>query len=110
MRKYLDIDLASRSVEQTDIDGEDLVNIGRYFIAKRLLECGAATVDPLSSDNPLIFSAGPFAGTNWFECQQDKCRLQKSIDRWHQRIKRGWYVWSGDGAATYCRHHFARRL
>lgn len=65
MRKYLDIDLATHSVEVTEVKGEDLVNIGRHFIAKRLVESGAATVDPLSSDNPLIFSAGPFAGTNW---------------------------------------------
>ena len=65
MRKYLDIDLATQSVEVTEVQGEDLVNIGRHFIAKRLVESGAATVDPLSGDNPLIFSAGPFAGTNW---------------------------------------------
>ena len=65
MRKYLDIDLATHSVEVTEVNGEDLVNIGRHFIAKRLVESGAATVDPLSGDNPLIFSAGPFAGTNW---------------------------------------------
>ena len=65
MRKYLDIDLATSSVKVTEVAGEDLVNIGRHFIAKRLIECGAASVDPLSGDNPLIFSAGPFAGTNW---------------------------------------------
>ena len=65
MRKYLDIDLATHSVEITEVGGQDLVNIGRHFIAKRLVESGAATVDPLSGDNPLIFSAGPFAGTNW---------------------------------------------
>lgn len=65
MRKYLGIDLATHSVEITEVGGQDLVNIGRHFIAKRLVESGAATVDPLSGDNPLIFSAGPFAGTNW---------------------------------------------
>ena len=65
MRKYLDIDLASHAVEVTEVDGENLVNVGRYFIAKTLVESGAATVDSLCGDNPLIFSAGPFAGTNW---------------------------------------------
>ncbi len=65
MRKYLDIDLAKKSVSTTQQDGVDLVNIGRYFIADSLLEQGAATVDPLSAENPLIFSAGPFAGTNF---------------------------------------------
>ena len=38
---------------------------GRYLIAKTLLELDVATVDPLSPRNPLIFSAGPFAGTSW---------------------------------------------
>jgi aldehyde:ferredoxin oxidoreductase len=38
---------------------------GRYLIAKTLLEEGVATVDPLSAANPLIFSAGPFAGSSF---------------------------------------------
>ena len=65
MRRYLDIDLARQTVAEHEKSGDDLVNAGRYFIAKTLVECGAATVDPLSGDNPLIFSAGPFAGTNF---------------------------------------------
>lgn len=65
MRKYLHIDLGARSVDEHQLAGLQLVNAGRYFIAKSLVECGAATVDPLSPDNPLIFSAGPFAGTNF---------------------------------------------
>ena len=65
MRKYLDIELGTRDVRSKDLTGEDLVNVGRYFIAKTLVDCGAATVEPLSPDNPLIFSAGPFAGTNF---------------------------------------------
>ena len=32
--------------------GEDIVKAGRYFIAKTLLELGAATVDPLSPRIP----------------------------------------------------------
>jgi aldehyde:ferredoxin oxidoreductase len=65
MRKYLHINLADRSVRTDELHGEDVIRAGRYFIAKTLLELGAATVDPLSPDNPLIFSAGPFAGTNF---------------------------------------------
>lgn len=65
MRKYLDIDLAKQTIETTELDGEELAIAGRYFIAKTLLEAGVATVDPLSPENPLIFSAGPFAGTNF---------------------------------------------
>ena len=65
MRRYLDIDLTNQVVKEKQVTGQGLVNAGRYFIAKTLVERGVATVDPLSSDNPLIFSAGPFAGTNF---------------------------------------------
>ena len=65
MRKYLEIDLGKKSVITRELEGDAIANAGRYFIAKTLVECGAATVDPLSPDNPLIFSAGPFAGTNF---------------------------------------------
>jgi aldehyde:ferredoxin oxidoreductase len=65
MRKYLHIDLGDRSVRTEELHGEALAVAGRYFIAKTLLEAGVATVDPLSPENPMIFSAGPFAGTNF---------------------------------------------
>ena len=65
MRKYLNIDLATQSIETTELEGEALAQAGRYFIAKTLLEADVAQVDPLGPDNPLIFSAGPFAGTNF---------------------------------------------
>jgi aldehyde:ferredoxin oxidoreductase len=65
MRKYLHIDLTARSVESTELHGEALTQAGRYFIAKTLLEGDVAEVDPLGPENPLIFSAGPFAGTNF---------------------------------------------
>jgi aldehyde:ferredoxin oxidoreductase len=65
MRKYLNINLGDRSIETEELDGLDAVRVGRHFIAKTLLEKGAATADPLGPDNPLIFSAGPFAGSNF---------------------------------------------
>ena len=65
MRKYLHINLGDRSVRTDELHGEAIVRAGRYYIAKTLLESGVAKVDPLSPDNPLIFSAGPFAGTNF---------------------------------------------
>jgi len=65
MRTYYDIDLTSRSITRRELHGEEIVRAGRYFIAKTLLELGAATVDPLSPANPLIFSAGPFAGSSF---------------------------------------------
>ena len=65
MRKYLDIDLSNRSTETKEVEGEEVIVVGRHLIAKKLLENGVATVDPLGPDNPLIFSAGPFAGSNF---------------------------------------------
>lgn len=65
MRKYLHINLNQQLVDEQELHGETIVRSGRYLIAKTLLEKGTATVEPLSPDNPLIFSAGPFAGTNF---------------------------------------------
>jgi len=65
MRKYLHIDLGDRSVRTDELHGEAIVRAGRHYIAKTLLESGIAKVEPLSPENPLIFSAGPFAGTNF---------------------------------------------
>jgi aldehyde:ferredoxin oxidoreductase len=65
MRIYYDITLGDRSITKRELEGEAIVKAGRYWIARTLLELGAATVDPLSPQNPLIFSAGPFAGTSF---------------------------------------------
>jgi aldehyde:ferredoxin oxidoreductase len=65
MRSYYDIHLGDRRIEKRELAGEAVVKAGRYLIARTLLELGAATVDPLSPANPLIFSAGPFAGSSF---------------------------------------------
>ena len=65
MRKFLHIDLKNQSIDSKELNGEALARAGRYLIVKTLLEAGVATIDPLSADNQLIFSAGPFAGTNF---------------------------------------------
>jgi len=65
MRHYHHIDLATGEIRTEELTGEDIVRAGRHRIARTLLEAGVATVDPLSGENPLIFSAGPFAGTNF---------------------------------------------
>ena len=65
MRKYLHINLGDRTIETEEMQGEALARAGRYYIVKTLLDKGVAKVDPLSPENPLIFSAGPFAGTNF---------------------------------------------
>ena len=65
MRTYLHIDLQKQTVQSEQWEGEALVRSGRYLIAKTLVADQVATVDPLGPDNPLIFSAGPFAGTSF---------------------------------------------
>ena len=65
MRKYLHLNLNDQTTTTEAWEGEKLVKAGRYLIAKMLVEANVATVDPLGPDNPLIFSAGPFAGTTW---------------------------------------------
>lgn len=65
MRNYLHINLGKQTIESEAKEGEELVKAGRYLIAKTLVEANVATVDPLGSDNPLIFSAGPLAGTTF---------------------------------------------
>mgnify|MGYP001344963396 FL=1 len=65
MRKYLHIDLKNKSVKSDDLHGESLIRAGRNLIVRTLLERDLAEVDPLSPENPLIFSAGPFAGTSF---------------------------------------------
>jgi aldehyde:ferredoxin oxidoreductase len=65
MRTYYDIQLNDRTIAKRKLEGEAVVKAGRYLIAKTLLDLGAASVDPLSPKNPLIFSAGPFAGTSF---------------------------------------------
>ncbi len=64
-RKYLQIQLGDQTVAEEILQGEELAHAGRYLIAKTLVEQNIAAVDPLSAQNPLIFSAGPFAGTNF---------------------------------------------
>ncbi|MCB0075403.1 MAG: aldehyde ferredoxin oxidoreductase, partial [Caldilineaceae bacterium] len=65
MRTYLHIHLNNHTVDKEERRGEDLVKIGRYYIVKTLLDMGVATVDPMAAENPLIFSAGPLAGTSF---------------------------------------------
>ena len=65
MRTYLNVNLSQQKITKKTMSGEDLAKAGRHHIVKTLLERGTAKIDPVSPDNPLIFSAGPFAGTNF---------------------------------------------
>ena len=65
MRKHIDIDLSNKTSSVRDLSGQEIAKSGRYLIAKMLLEKNIAGVEPLAPENPLIFSVGPFAGTNF---------------------------------------------
>ncbi len=65
MRKYLNIDLSTKTIDSEELAGEDLARAGRYRIAKTLVDRDLARVDPMSPENPFIISAGPFAGSNF---------------------------------------------
>ena len=65
MRTTIEIDLASRRISRQKLEGREIAECGRYLIARTLLKEGVADKDPLGPENPLIFSAGPFAGTNF---------------------------------------------
>ena len=42
MRKYLHIHLNDQTIEEQTLQGEEVVKVGRYFIAKTLFESGVA--------------------------------------------------------------------
>lgn len=65
MRRFIEIDLGAKTSSSRDVEGREIAECGRYLIARNLLAEGVADKDPLGPDNPLIFSAGPFAGTNF---------------------------------------------
>jgi aldehyde:ferredoxin oxidoreductase len=65
MRSYIEINLKNQKISKRNLEGREIAECGRYLIGKMLLAEGVADKDPLGPDNPLIFSAGPFAGTNF---------------------------------------------
>ncbi len=64
--KYLKIDLTNRQTEEIPISEEDLNRfIGGSTLAARLIfPVVTSGFDPLSPENPLVFAAGPFTGSN----------------------------------------------
>jgi len=65
MRSFIEINLGTQAVSTRVLEGREVAECGRYLIARMLLEEGVADKEPLGPENPLIFSAGPFAGTNF---------------------------------------------
>src|ERR671934_610471 len=89
MRIYYDIHLGDRKIDKRELHGEKIVKAGRYWIAKTLLELGAATVDPLSPANPLIFSAGPFAGSSFSNPQPTSVGFKSPLTRGGEEAQGG---------------------
>ena len=79
MRKHLTFDLTNRQSTSETVEGNDLARAGRWLIAKNLLDAGAATLDPLSPEAPMIFSAGPLAGTNFSNANRLSVGDRKSV-------------------------------
>jgi aldehyde:ferredoxin oxidoreductase len=65
IRKHIDISLTDHTTKSHDVTPDEAARAGRWLIGKTLLEMNVAKVDPLSPQNPLIFSAGPFAGSSF---------------------------------------------
>ncbi len=65
MRRFINIDLSTKEIQSGELTGNEVSECGRYLIAKMLLQENISSLDPLAPGNPLIFSAGPFAGTNF---------------------------------------------
>ncbi len=63
MRSYLEIQLDDQRITRRELQGEEILKAGRYLIARTLVELNVAQADALGPQNPLIFSAGPLAGT-----------------------------------------------
>src|SRR3990172_13363454 len=81
MRTYYDITLGDRTIAKRELSGEAIVKAGRYLIAKTLLDMGIATVDALSPANPLVFSAGPFAGTSFSNAHRTSVGCKSPLTR-----------------------------
>jgi len=65
MPRWLEVHLPDRRVLEHPWPKEEVWRAGRYRTVRTLLDLGAARVDPLGEENPLVFVAGPLAGTTF---------------------------------------------
>jgi len=65
MRKYLHINLRDRSVHTKNCTARRSSASAGTSSPRPCSDSERPKVDPLDPENPLIFSAGPFAGTNF---------------------------------------------
>ena len=63
---FLKVDLTSRKIENFPISDEDLgLYVGGSTLAAKIIyDYVKPGMDPLAPENPLVFAAGPFTGSN----------------------------------------------
>ena len=64
--KFLKVDLSEKKIEDYNISDDDLKKFvgGSTLAAKIIYDYVKPGMDPLSPENPLVFAAGPFIGSN----------------------------------------------
>ena len=64
--KFLKVDLTDRKIEDFPISDDDLKQYvgGSTLAAKIIYDYVKPGMDPLAPENPLVFAAGPFTGSN----------------------------------------------
>ena len=64
--KFLKVDLTNKKIEDLAISDDDLKNYvgGSTLAAKIIYDYVQPGMDPLAPENPLVFAAGPFIGSN----------------------------------------------
>ena len=110
MRNYYDIRLGDRTITKRELHGEEIVKAGRYFIAKTLLELGAATVGPAVAGQSADLLGRAVRGHQLLQCQPHQRRLQEPAHRRHQGGQRRRQLQLWPRPAEDRRLHAARRL
>ena len=64
--KFLKVDLTTKRIEDYTLSDDDLNNYvgGSTLAAKIIYDYVRPGMDPLAAENPLVFAAGPFIGSN----------------------------------------------
>ncbi len=65
MPRWLEVRLEDKEVREVPWPEEEVWRAGRYRTVRTLLDLNVPAVDPLSPENPLVFVAGPLAGSTF---------------------------------------------
>ena len=109
MRIYYDINLTDRTIAKRDVQGKTTCGPAGTSSRRPCWSSGAATVDPLSPANPLIFSAGPFAGTTFSNANRTSVGCKSPLTGGVKEANGGGTFGYGLGQLPDRRLHAARR-